>query len=87
MQDCFRQHPEMYGSELADDEDEVEEELRADAAAEEAERPAESAPSAETAASQAVKSSPQNEAWKPELAKNISISPVRTGEMATKGTS
>lgn len=29
MQDCFRQHPEMYGSELDDDEDEVEEELRA----------------------------------------------------------
>lgn len=29
MQDCFRQHPEMYGSELEDDEDEVEEELLA----------------------------------------------------------
>ncbi|PBP28001.1 hypothetical protein BUE80_DR000848 [Diplocarpon rosae] len=29
MQDCFRLHPEMYGSELADDEDEVEDELRA----------------------------------------------------------
>jgi intermembrane space import and assembly protein 40 len=29
MQDCFRQHPEMYGSELEDDEDEVEEDLRA----------------------------------------------------------
>ncbi|KAL2070524.1 hypothetical protein VTL71DRAFT_13550 [Oculimacula yallundae] len=29
MQDCFRLHPEMYGSELEDDEDEVEEELRA----------------------------------------------------------
>jgi len=29
MQDCFRQHPEMYASELEDDEDEVEEELRA----------------------------------------------------------
>jgi len=29
MQDCFRQHPEMYGSELEDDDDEVEEELRA----------------------------------------------------------
>lgn len=29
MQDCFRQHPEMYGSELEDDEDEAEEELRA----------------------------------------------------------
>ncbi|CAL3967150.1 unnamed protein product [Diplocarpon coronariae] len=35
MQDCFRLHPEMYGSELEDDEDEVEDELRAreDAAA------------------------------------------------------
>ena len=29
MQDCFRQHPEMYGSELEDDEDAVEEELMA----------------------------------------------------------
>ena len=29
MQDCFRQHPEMYGSELEDDEDDVEEELHA----------------------------------------------------------
>ncbi|TVY83093.1 Mitochondrial intermembrane space import and assembly protein [Lachnellula suecica] len=29
MQNCFRQHPEMYGPELEDDEDEVEEELRA----------------------------------------------------------
>jgi len=28
MQDCFRAHPEMYGSELEDDEDDVEEELR-----------------------------------------------------------
>ncbi|TVY87905.1 Mitochondrial intermembrane space import and assembly protein 40 [Lachnellula willkommii] len=28
MQDCFRQHPEMYGAELEDDEEEVEEELR-----------------------------------------------------------
>lgn len=30
MQDCFRQHPDMYGSELEDDEDELEEELRAE---------------------------------------------------------
>ncbi|KAG9237807.1 hypothetical protein BJ875DRAFT_452838 [Amylocarpus encephaloides] len=29
MQDCFRQHPEIYGAELEEDEDEVEEELRA----------------------------------------------------------
>ncbi|TVY48849.1 Mitochondrial intermembrane space import and assembly protein [Lachnellula occidentalis] len=29
MQDCFRLHPEMYGAELEDDEEEVEEELRA----------------------------------------------------------
>jgi len=29
MQDCFRQHPEMYGSELEDDEDDIEEEIRA----------------------------------------------------------
>ena len=29
MQDCFRQHPEMYGEELAEDEDDVEAELHA----------------------------------------------------------
>jgi intermembrane space import and assembly protein 40 len=29
MQDCFRLHPEMYGSELEDDEEMVEEELQA----------------------------------------------------------
>lgn len=29
MQDCFRLHPEMYGSELEDDEDELEDEIRA----------------------------------------------------------
>ncbi|KAB8297622.1 hypothetical protein EYC80_001430 [Monilinia laxa] len=33
MQDCFRAHPEMYASELEDDEAEVEEELRAREAA------------------------------------------------------
>jgi intermembrane space import and assembly protein 40 len=33
MQECFRQYPEMYGSELDDDDDEVEEELRAQEAA------------------------------------------------------
>lgn len=29
MQDCFREHPDVYGSELEDDEDDVEEELNA----------------------------------------------------------
>lgn len=33
MQDCFRAHPEMYGSELEDDEDELEEEVRGEMAA------------------------------------------------------
>lgn len=33
MQDCFRAHPEMYASELEDDDAEVEEELRAREAA------------------------------------------------------
>lgn len=37
MQDCFRLHPEMYKSELEDDEDEVEEELRAQIASKESE--------------------------------------------------
>lgn len=36
MQDCFRQHPEMYGAELEGDEDDVEEELHAREAAAEA---------------------------------------------------
>ena len=52
MQDCFRQHPEIYGAELEDDEDEVEEELRAreqvsataDAPTESTPAPASSAP-------------------------------------------
>jgi intermembrane space import and assembly protein 40 len=33
MQDCFRQHPDMYGAELEYDEDELEDELRAREAA------------------------------------------------------
>lgn len=33
MQDCFRAHPEMYASELENEEDEIEEELRAREAA------------------------------------------------------
>ncbi|OBT65831.1 hypothetical protein VE03_05438 [Pseudogymnoascus sp. 23342-1-I1] len=33
MQDCFRAHPEMYGSELEDDEEEIEAEIRAQEAA------------------------------------------------------
>jgi len=44
MQDCFRLHPEMYGSEIQDDEDEVEEEIRADIAAGEAQQPTSSKP-------------------------------------------
>jgi len=39
MQDCFRQHPEMYGSELEDDEEELEEELRAQEVAKTSEKP------------------------------------------------
>ncbi|CZR64795.1 related to rabbit histidine-rich calcium-binding protein [Phialocephala subalpina] len=39
MQDCFRQHPEMYGSELEDDEEEVEQEIRAQQAGKEGEAP------------------------------------------------
>lgn len=39
MQDCFRLHPEMYASELDDDEDDVEEELRAREAADAGESP------------------------------------------------
>lgn len=39
MQDCFRLHPEMYGSELEDDEEEVEQEIRAQQAAKEGDAP------------------------------------------------
>ncbi|KAF8856347.1 hypothetical protein BDZ45DRAFT_654261 [Acephala macrosclerotiorum] len=39
MQDCFRQHPEMYGSELEDDEEEVEQEIRAQQAEKEGDAP------------------------------------------------
>lgn len=33
MQDCFRAHPDMYGAELEDDEEEIEAEIRAQEAA------------------------------------------------------
>lgn len=33
MQDCFRAHPDMYGAELEDDEEELEAEIRAQEAA------------------------------------------------------
>lgn len=47
MQDCFRQHPEMYGAELEDDEEEVEEELRArEASPAPGDEPPQSAPKA-----------------------------------------
>ncbi|EKD18298.1 CHCH domain-containing protein [Drepanopeziza brunnea f. sp. 'multigermtubi' MB_m1] len=43
MQDCFRKHPEEYGSEMEDDEDEVEEEIRArESIAESGEEPSKS---------------------------------------------
>jgi len=51
MQDCFRAHPETYGSELEDDEDEVEEELRA---REQASTPAEKSSEMETSPLQAA---------------------------------
>jgi len=41
MQDCFRRHPEMYGSELEDDEDELEDEIRAQEAGKSQSAPAE----------------------------------------------
>jgi intermembrane space import and assembly protein 40 len=53
MQDCFRAHPEMYGSELEDDEDDVEEELqeREHAAKSEQESPS---PAPEIAATKSI---------------------------------
>lgn len=58
MQDCFRAHPEMYGSELEDDEEEIEAEIRAQEAAN-AEARENDAPAAE---SQDAKVSPKKEA-------------------------
>lgn len=68
MQDCFRAHPEMYGSELEDDEDEVEEELASRSQKESASSSPEnghaSAPSPETTPSKTSK--PAAEASEPE---------------------
>jgi intermembrane space import and assembly protein 40 len=57
MQDCFRAHPEHYGAELEDDEDEVEEELRA--RQENSATEQKSAESETTPAPDAPKSSPE----------------------------
>jgi intermembrane space import and assembly protein 40 len=78
MQDCFRQHPEIYGSELADDEGEVEDELRAEAAAREAGQSAASASSAEITMPQAPRSTPQVEAVEQEPAKDVLTGLTRT---------
>jgi intermembrane space import and assembly protein 40 len=60
MQDCFRQHPEMYGSELEDDEEEVEEELRArESASAPGDVPAESSSESTEIASTAVEEEPE----------------------------
>ncbi|KFY23264.1 hypothetical protein V493_05969 [Pseudogymnoascus sp. VKM F-4281 (FW-2241)] len=58
MQDCFRAHPDMYGSELEDDEAEIEAEIRAQEAAK-AEARESDAPAAE---SQDDKVTPKKEA-------------------------
>lgn len=47
MQDCFRAHPEMYGAELEDEEEEIEAEIRAQEAAK-AEARENEAPAAES---------------------------------------
>lgn len=57
MQDCFRQHPEMYGSELEDDEDELEEELHAREAAPAGDAP--SKPVTDTAPQAAKEAAPE----------------------------
>ena len=58
MQDCFRLHPEMYASELEDEEDEIEEELRA----REASPPVEESLSSESAKVSTPSQSPATEA-------------------------
>ena len=64
MQDCFRAHPETYGSELEDDEDEVEQELLARETA----QPAKETPVEESAskAASAPSTESKSETQKPE---------------------
>ncbi len=83
MQDCFRQHPEMYGSELEDDEDEVEEELRANASKSETDQSTERpSPAASQSASSAVV-----EATDPQIKNSLIDTPkaVKAGQSGTSG--
>jgi mitochondrial intermembrane space import and assembly protein 40 len=74
MQDCFRQHPEMYGAELEDDEDEVEEELHAREAVP---APGDEAPQA------APKTSPEPVKEAPQLTPKSSPEPAKEAPQPT----
>lgn len=75
MQDCFRLHPEMYASELEDDEDEVEEELRSREAAPAAE------PLAVASTDSQIAAKPQPETKSEELPPRDSLStPVESAQ-------
>lgn len=78
MQDCFRLHPEMYGSELEDDEDELEEELHAREGAQQS-RDAQSTPAPEASAQPAHEvSSETSEKGKPVEGQSHTDSPDTT---------
>ena len=78
MQDCFRQHPEMYGSELEDDGDEIEEEIRAQESAKASgEASAKSTPESAPQTSREAPSSPIEEK------KAISEAPHRDSQIIT----
>lgn len=82
MQDCFRAHPEMYASELEDDEDEVEEELRArEAASSGDENPSKPEPSAQASAERI----PRDEPKKPAEEAHRDSSSTAVGSAETSG--
>jgi intermembrane space import and assembly protein 40 len=77
MQDCFRLHPEMYGSELEDDEDELEDEIRAQESAK---------ASGETSAKSTPESAPPTAEASPtpsEEEKAVSEAPHRDSQSTT----
>lgn len=81
MQDCFRQHPEMYGSELEDDEEEVEEELRArESAPESSDAPVRSSSESSTQVPTEIASKPT------EVKTEASPEPHRDSKSATADT-
>lgn len=79
MQDCFRQHPETYASEFEDDEEELEEELRARQAV----SPDDASPSP---SSETTKTPEPSQKDAPEAAKSLPVEqPHRDSSNASAG--